>query len=330
MLLLVIAPAVAFADDKAAAETAFLKAKRLMKDGKIAEACDAFAQSQKLDPQIGTQYNLALCYEQEGRTASAWVLFREVSQRDSNSKRKKDSTKRAAALEKKLTKLLMTTADTPGLVVTRNGEDVTNLLGMEDPIDPGHYTLVVSAPGYVEQTIEVEVQADKGAVVTVEIPALAKEQAEPPPEDMVEQPPPEERFVEEPDPELAGSGSPGRGRKIAGIGIAGAGVVSLGVGLVFGAKARSAWNEVESICGSDHQCDNQADYDRAQGLVSDSRSAGNLSTILVGVGAVAIAGGVILYLTAPSGGGHADDETALRIQPELGADGASVVLAGGF
>ena len=64
--------------DKPAAEAAFLRGKELMKEGYLAEACDAFARSQRLDPQLGTQYNLALCYEQLGRTASAWALYREL------------------------------------------------------------------------------------------------------------------------------------------------------------------------------------------------------------------------------------------------------------
>ena len=88
----------AHADDKAAAESAFLRGRELLKAGKVAEACDSFARSEKLDPQMGTRYNLALCYEQEGRLASAWGLFRELAQRDTNSARKKDSTTRAAAI----------------------------------------------------------------------------------------------------------------------------------------------------------------------------------------------------------------------------------------
>jgi hypothetical protein len=317
-------------ENKAAASAAFDRAKQLMDGGDTEAACEQFARSQELDPQFGTQYNLALCYEQQGRIASAWLLFRDVAQLDSNAKRKKDSARRASALEPKLTRLLVTTTGaTPGLVVTRDGVDVTRLVGVEDPIDPGHYQLVASAPGYANQVVDVEVHADKGAVVTVKIPALEEEAVEEPDHPDVT-PDTHARRIEEPDDGPSPyRGHPGRGRKLAGIGVAGVGVVALGVGLVFGAKASSSWSEVEDLCGADLRCSNDADYQRAQGLVSDTRSAGNLSTILVGVGAVAVTAGVILWVTAPSGGGG-EVETALRVHPEIGRDGASVVLAGGF
>jgi Flp pilus assembly protein TadD len=82
VLAVVTSATVAHADDKAAAEAQFVKAKKLMKDGKTAEACEAFAKSQELDPQLGTRYNLGICYQQLGKTASAWVLFRDVAQID--------------------------------------------------------------------------------------------------------------------------------------------------------------------------------------------------------------------------------------------------------
>jgi hypothetical protein len=325
VLVLCAAQAVARADDKAAAEAAFVKGKRLMKEGKTAEACDAFALSQKLDPQWGTQYNLALCYEQQGKLASAWALLREVAQRDSSAARKQDSARRADAIEPRLTKLLIVTSSrTPGLVVTRDGRDVTSLIGFEDPIDPGRYRLVASAPGYREHVVEVEVTAERGAVVTVELPPLeAESSGDGPPPDLPDEP--EAR----PDPDDVDPTSPGRGRRLAGIGVAGAGAVAAGIGLVFGARARSTWNQVTELCGADLACSNQADYERARGLVADTRAAGNLSTILVGAGVVAIAGGVILWVTAPDGGG-AEAPTALRLRPEVGPGGASVVLTGGF
>ena len=50
-----------------------------MTQGRVSEACPLFEQSQRLDAGIGTQYNLAACYEALGRVASAYALFLEVS-----------------------------------------------------------------------------------------------------------------------------------------------------------------------------------------------------------------------------------------------------------
>src|SRR4051794_33379479 len=51
------APRIAFADDDAVTRAAVLsrEAEKLMKDGKIAEACDKYEQSQSLDPRGETQ-----------------------------------------------------------------------------------------------------------------------------------------------------------------------------------------------------------------------------------------------------------------------------------
>src|SRR5579883_326916 len=67
----------ATAEDKATAEALFNEGKRLMNERKFGEACPKFLASQKLDPGVGTQLNLAVCYEANGQTASAWATFKE-------------------------------------------------------------------------------------------------------------------------------------------------------------------------------------------------------------------------------------------------------------
>src|ERR1700735_2048415 len=62
---------------KVAAETLFEEGRRLMTDGKAAEACPKFAESQKLDPSPATLLNLASCYEKTNRPATAWATYKE-------------------------------------------------------------------------------------------------------------------------------------------------------------------------------------------------------------------------------------------------------------
>jgi hypothetical protein len=67
--------------DSAAARSLFDEARALLQAGKAAEACPKLEESQRLDPGMGTMFNLAECYERVGKTASAWTMFLQVASR---------------------------------------------------------------------------------------------------------------------------------------------------------------------------------------------------------------------------------------------------------
>src|SRR5262249_31341588 len=155
----------------------------LIKEKKFPEACAAFEQSQKLDPQNGTLFNLAGCYTHIGKLASAWAAYKELASVDTNDKRKKQSAKEAQALEKRLPKLLLKAQTPPaGLVVTLDGVDVTGLLGSDSPIDLGAHQVHATAPKLkdFDQTVAI---SDEGKTVTVaiELAATAAPKHEPTP-----------------------------------------------------------------------------------------------------------------------------------------------------
>ncbi len=71
--------AAAQTSDAALAESLFIEGRKLITAGEVAAACPKFRQSHELDPQLGTLLNLAMCYERNGQTASAWAAFTELS-----------------------------------------------------------------------------------------------------------------------------------------------------------------------------------------------------------------------------------------------------------
>jgi tetratricopeptide (TPR) repeat protein len=124
---LVTLPVAAQERDPATAQALFDQGRALMKAKNYAEACPKLAESQRLDPGIGTQFHLADCYENQGKLASAWATFLEVASLAAASNqpdREKAAKNRAARLESRLPRLTIVVpaaSRVPGLQVTRDG-----------------------------------------------------------------------------------------------------------------------------------------------------------------------------------------------------------------
>jgi len=104
----------------------------------------------------------------------------------------------------------------------------------------------------------------------------------------------------------------------------GVGIAGVIVGSVLGSSAGSAWSRAKSecqpgACGSGSAAQN----DRTSAL-----SQATVSTVSFVVGGLAAAGGVVLWLTAPTG--HAPTGTGLRVTPTVSIAGGGLSLAGGF
>jgi hypothetical protein len=308
------------AQRKAGAEAAFRQAKDMLAKGDTAAACMAFKQSQALDPQFGTQYNLALCYEKWGKLASAWGELTELAARDSNTARRADADRRARALEPRLMRLLIVVKDrVPGLTVTRDGSDVTALVGVDTPVDPGMSRIGASAPGYKPWGKDVTIGGE-GSMITVEVTPLEKAPVAPlPPVDDGRIP-----AGEQPSPPPAPPAHSGKSRRTLGLVIGGAGVVALAAGGLFGMQASSSFDDAESECrGPVTDC--RGDLTQAKDHVDSARTQALLSNLGVGLGAAAVLGGAILYLTAPR-----DEASRPMVAPLLGGDRAGLAVTGRF
>lgn len=298
------APGVALAQtsasDKAAAEALFDEGVALLKKKDYPAACKKLEASQRIDPGIGTLLYLADCYEKSGRTASAWATFREaasMAQEAGQEDRARAGLDRAERLMPQLSKLTIelsgTDAQIEGVEVhymqAESGDRAmaNAAVGTAVPVDPGTYTVKVMAPGYQTYEGEVTVGASAASEKHV-VPPLALAPAEAAP---VEEPAP----TEEPATPADEAPSENSWQKPTGIALAGAGVVGLALGTVFGFVAMDQNNQaIDGGCRGG-SCTSTDGVD----LTNQALTSATVSTVGFVVGGVLLAGGAVLYFTAP-------------------------------
>jgi len=181
--LLLVATALPARADETVARDAFKRAQELANASppRWAEACPLFEASYRADPQIGVLLYLADCHEHVGRIASAYAEFTDAADlaRQRGDARESIARQRAATLAPRLSKIRVVAPPEPppGLVVKRDGVDITLLVGGELAIDPGDHELEASAPGYISWSKKVT--AAGTTPVAIEIPKLDRIAAPP-------------------------------------------------------------------------------------------------------------------------------------------------------
>ena len=279
--------------DKAVAESLFREARDLMAAHKYSEACRKFEASHKLDPAAGTALNLGDCFEQDGRTASAWGAFREaedLARRTGDPAREVEARRRHGALESKLVRLRI---DVPGqsrvqgLVVRRDGIVVDPaMFGSEVPVDPGKHVVEAVAPGRKRWHLEVGVNpgGESGEVlVPVLRPVVESTGLDP------------SAFPVAPGPAREPSSTGLGAQRWIAIGAGVAGLLSFGTATVYWMKARSTWSDAVDRCPA-YTCRDPNDV----ALESEARDQSGIATVtaLTGLGLVGV--GTLLWATAPA------------------------------
>jgi hypothetical protein len=311
------------ASDAAAAEALFNEAQRLATAGKYAEACPKFAESLRLDSGIGAMLYLADCWEKTGKTASAWAQFREAEQLASQQgdKRAVAAHKRAAQLEPNLARLVIRVApgvDVPGLDVKRDTTEVGRAQwGVPVPVDPGQHTVTATATGKKPQEVAVNVPAGT-TPTTLDLVALQDEAAGP----SAPAPAPASAPAPMPDTPPADEGAhPGQTQRLLGLVAGGVGVVGIGIGSYFGFDTISK-NNASNTAGNCNAATNACSQNGLD-LRSAAKSSGLVSTVAFAAGAAFLAGGVVLYLTAP----HADSAATVGFVPALDGRGGAAIFS---
>jgi hypothetical protein len=270
-----------------AAQALYEQATAEMDAGSYPSACSKLEEVTKIVPEgLGAKLTLGQCYEALGRRASAWAQYAQVevqAAKVGQEERSKAAGEKAAGLRPQLATLAIEVPDEvrsiPGLSITRDGVLLGDAQwGLPLPVDAGAHEVSATAPGRKPWKVSAEVLAD-GVKLVVRVKPL------------------------EVDPN-AGLNTPGLGdqgpqrpwQRPVGIGAMGLGGAAVAVGAVLGGLALSKNGESneDNHCDALDRCD-----DTGLALRKEALGLGTGSTAAIVAGAVVLAGGVVLFATAP-------------------------------
>jgi len=293
------APAQTSADDgRAEAETLFREGRELMEAGKVQEACLKFERSQQLVRAAGTLLNLAICHEDQGKLATAWVEYEESLDRAlqaETASRAEFIRGRMARLLGRVPRLTIVVPDalrSAGVKVFRGQEEVPReRWGGSVAVDPGEYQIRATADGRVPWSKSVSVR--EGQEVSIEVPLLEEARTSPPAA------PASEPVAVNP---TASPGLPARDgepshesvRTAAWVGGA-TGVALVGAGAYFGVRALSKRSDSDAYCHDDGFCQQQG-----VDLNTEAYDNARWSNVLIGSGLVLTGVSAMLLLQFPA------------------------------
>ncbi len=311
------------ASHRALAVELFDEAEALLKKNQLSEACPKYAESYRLDPQLGVLVFLAECYEKNGQLASAWATFREAEEmaRRRGDARARGARERVDAIQPRLSRLTVNVPEASrlrGLSVSRDGLPLTAAAwSVATAVDGGNHVVEVTAPGRKTWRSELAVPAEQGAI-TVEVPVLEEEATaatapivtppapvSSPPKAVAAPTPAPHRAAPLPVPDSPLGSSPGSSRRLTALAVGGLGVVGFGVGGFLGVSAQSSFSDSKDLC-------NDADICTPAGteLRKSAKTKALVATVATSLGAAAFITAAVLWFTAPS----SDSTSARRVK----------------
>ncbi len=307
------------ADKRDRADALFRKGKKHMAEKRYADACEAFEKSQKLDPGIGTQLNIAKCYEDWGKLGRAYVAYQSAERmaKEANDDRAPKIRELIAELQPNVPHLTIRVPDDAprDLEVTLDNRKIDQF-NESFVVDPGPHTVQWGVKGSEKKTKIVPNDRGSDSEITLEMPEPnVVDTGAGKPLETSPMPPPK---------------VPGRAQRMVGITLGGAGLVAIGMSTYLTLAARSDYNHaLDTYCGGMKTTCDMTGLE----ITRDARSTANKATIVFVVGAALVGGGAALYLLAPDGPATPAESRpagaqSLYITPALSPDSVGVVLGG--
>jgi hypothetical protein len=166
----------------ARAEVLFVEARKAMSAGNFDVACPMFASSNDLDPAVGTEINLADCYDRAEKSASAWAVWLRLATASDaklgdHRPKRAEFLARAATAEGRLSRVRLEGASKlPADAIVRLDGRLASRSELQIPIplDPGDHVLRVERDGGAFSEKKVVVPLGPAQTnVPLEVPNLA-------------------------------------------------------------------------------------------------------------------------------------------------------------
>lgn len=320
------------AQDSAAAEALFQNALTQMDARQYVAACPMFAESYRLDPRPGTLFTLAECEAASGKLSSAIAHYSDylqvfarmpADQRARQLDRDKVAHDQIAKLQPLIPQLILTLpAKAPAGTLVRRGDVLLQRpsFGIPLPVDPGEHVITTQAPGGALKTLRITIGPGETRRIELEVDvpvvpgATAGGSRQ---QDPAAPPLPSWAHARASLPQDSGSGD----RKVWAYIAGGLALEGIAVGTVAGLLA---WDKKKTI---DAECVGTVCSADGKEAGDSARTMGTLSTIGFGIGGVALASAIVLWMTdSPR------PRESTRVAPMVtgGNRAAMIGVSGGF
>lgn len=286
--------------NKVRADKLFADGRRYLEAKEYALACTAFEQSHQADPAIGTQLNIALCYEDWGKIAAAYRAYVEAERlaKEKSDDREQGARRKVDELAPQVPHLqfdLPADAD-PGAVFLFDGKQITRAELADDLlVDPGTHEIEARVAGKPPTRTAVELRLGERKRITIEVPKPKIKVLDP-------TPPRNKR------------------RLYGGIGLVAGGTLTIGIASFVALVARQDYADAIASCPM-LVCESRADFEATQ----RARDRATYMTF-VGIGGAALVGAGVYYILTSRG--KPVETRRVELRPVIGPTGVGIALGG--
>ncbi|HMI82945.1 MAG TPA: hypothetical protein VK550_02570 [Polyangiaceae bacterium] len=330
--------------DRADAETLASAAAALVERGDYLQACTKYEASARLDPGARRFMKLAECQERAGLPARAWMAFGDALDWAQSRGDKalavsaRDNAKRLEAKLGRIEIVVPPNNEIEGLQIRRDGALVAEAVrGVPVPVDPGLHVVSATAPGRSAWSTTIGLSPGK-TTVSVVVPFLdeLRETAAPVRTPSSSAPPSDGdtgplRARAPLAPALAPAADSdvdlhrGSTQRTVGWVLGATGLAGLAVGTVFAFQAISSRSSLNGTCAGPATCPTSM-----RDEIDAMHAQGTAANVLFWGGLASLAGGAIVYFTAPSPKRTEQSAASLQVVPSLAPGAASVFATGRF